>query len=119
MDAVTYPDPRVVDLVHKELVATRINISSDRAFALRYQVNATPTLLVLDGDGAERNRSVGYLPPEQLIPYLLLGLGKAHYFNGRFRKALAALQRLVTEFPQSAAAQEADNLKRACEKRAS
>ena len=42
----------------------------------KYGIEWTPTFLVADPDGNEVYRFVGYLPPEDFIAQLTLGLGK-------------------------------------------
>jgi thioredoxin-related protein len=116
MDTVTYPDPATVQLFHDYLVAVRAQVHSEPVLAQRFGVQYTPTVVILDEDGVEHHRSVGFLPPKELIPSILMAIGKAHYERRRFKKAATVLGRLVSTYPQSSVVPEASNLKRAAEK---
>lgn len=78
MHAVAFPDPAVVGFVTTNLIPLRIP-ADDPELGPRYKVKWTPTLLVLDAEGVEHYRSLGFYPPEELIPSLLLGMGKAKF----------------------------------------
>lgn len=116
MDAGTYPDPAIVKLVHGHLIAVRVQIQSNPVLAQRFAVQYTPTVVILDEDGKEHHRSVGALPPQDFIPSLLLGIGKAHYENRRFKRSGKVLAELLSAYPQSRWTAEASNLKRAADK---
>jgi TolA-binding protein len=49
----------------------------------------------------------GFLPPEELVPSLLLGTAKCDFENGQFQDAEAVLVRLLKEYPKGGAAPEA------------
>ncbi len=119
MDTVTYPDASTVEVIDQNLIAMRVQIGSNPVLANRFKVQYTPTVIVLDGDGVERQRTVGFLPPEEFVPSLLLGIGKSHYFNDRFKQASEALRQLLENYADSRWSYEASNLKRAGDKRAS
>jgi thioredoxin-related protein len=116
MDTVTYPDPATVQMVHDYLIAVRVQIRSEPVLAQKFAVQYTPTVVTLDEDGIERHRSVGFLPPQEFVPSILLGIGKAYYEKRRFNKAGAALGRLLSMYPESRWVMEASNLKRAADK---
>ncbi len=112
MDTVTYPNPRTVEFVHRYMVPLRAYTNSLAAWATRFVIQYTPTVITLDGDGKEHHRTVGFLPPEEFIPSLMLGIGKAHFDASNFTKARAILEWLLTEFPRSQSASGASDLKR-------
>lgn len=106
MDAVAYPDSAVIKFVRENLVPLRIP-ADDPELGRRFKVKWTPTLLILDADGTEQYRTLGFYPPEELIPSLLLGMGKA-FFNRPDRKAACGcFERIISEFPNSSMAPEA------------
>jgi hypothetical protein len=74
-------------------------------------VQWTPTLVILDQDGQEHSRTVGFLPPEELVASLLLGMSKVAFDNGKFDEAVVQLNTLGTLYPKSGAAPEALFLK--------
>ena len=67
----------------------------------------TPTILMLDPSGEERHRIEGFLPAEDFLPQLGLGLGKIHFSGGRFREAEAQYREVVERHPDGDAAPEA------------
>ncbi len=111
MDTVTYPNPRTVEFVNRYMIAVRAHTNSLPQWATRFVIQYTPTVITLDGDGKEHHRTVGFLPPEEFIPSLMLGIGKAHFEAKEFTKAKAMLEWLLMEFPHSQAASAASDLK--------
>jgi hypothetical protein len=106
MDAVAFTDPSVVSFIANHLVPVRV-AADDPGLGPKYKVKWTPTLLLLDADGVEQSRTLGFYPPEELVPALLLGIGKWK-FNLPDRPAAAAIfERIAADFPKSPAAPEA------------
>jgi len=106
MGAVTYPDERVVTFILENLIPLQVK-SDGQPLATDFNVKWTPTLVTLDSDGKEHHRTVGFLPPEELVPSLLLGIAKCHFDRERYEEALKALSRLLESYPKSDAAPEA------------
>ena len=106
MDTVTYPNSKVIDFSAKYLVAVRILVNS-KPLPQRFKVQWTPTLVLLDEEGEEHHRTVGFLAPEELLPSLMLGIEKSYFDRQNFSDAESILQRLIAEYPTSDAAPEA------------
>lgn len=106
MDAVTYPDKRVIDVIDENVVPVREPFDAE-PLATKFNVKWTPLLVVLDADGKENHRSTGFLPPEELIPMILLARGKVHFAEGEWDLAITLLEDVVDEYGQSHAAPEA------------
>lgn len=106
MDAVTYPDQGVTQFMQDNLVALRVPFDH-KPLAADFNVKWTPTLITVDAEGKEHHRTVGFLPPEELIPSLLLGIGKSHFEQEQFNEAISAFDRLLKEYPKSDFAPEA------------
>jgi tetratricopeptide (TPR) repeat protein len=106
MDAVTYPDEGVIDYITQKLVPLRLPYNHER-YAKEFKIEWTPTLIVLDSQGNESCRSTGFLPPDQLVPWLELGRGKAHFAAHRYDKAIEALDFVIKRYPKSKVAPEA------------
>ncbi len=106
MGAVTYPDERVVAFIVENLVPVQVK-SDAQPMGTDFNVRWTPTLITLDPDGKEHHRTVGFLPPEELVPSLLLGIAKCHFDRERYDEALRALNTLLEQYPKSDAAPEA------------
>lgn len=114
MDAVTYPDPRTVEFLRRFMVPLRSDSNRSPALFARFQVQYTPTAIVLDGDGIERHRSVGFLQPHEFIPQLMFGIARAMSDNNSPSGCLTMLQRLTSDYPASKAAAESAPLRKTC-----
>jgi hypothetical protein len=100
MDAVAYPQSAVIEFINANLVPLRIP-ADDPQLGSKFRVKWTPTLLILDADGVEHYRTLGFFSPEELIPSLLLGMGKASFNRAERPAACNCLERLINEFPKS------------------
>jgi hypothetical protein len=105
MGAVTYPDKKVADFVMQGMVP--LQVLADKPLAEEFRVKWTPTIVVLDCSGKEHHRTVGFFPPEEFIPNLLLGMGKVSFDADQFGDAIRHFDKLLSEYPQSGAAPEA------------
>src|SRR5512135_2276478 len=105
MGAVTYPDKKVADFVTGRMVA--LQVLADNPLAGEFGVKWTPTIIILDSSGKEHHRTVGFFPPDEFIPNLLLGMGKIDFDTDRFKDALVHFDSLLKEYPKSNAAPEA------------
>jgi hypothetical protein len=105
MDAVTYPDPRVSQLLDERFVPIKLTITEDKPAtqqAMRdYSLVWTPTLVFLDENGRELRRSVGYLPPNEMVAELEMGLGTYFLAHEKFGEAYDCFQRVVRNSPDS------------------
>jgi TolA-binding protein len=73
----------------------------------RFGAQWTPTLILADPDGTERYRFEGYLPPEDFMAQLSLGLGKAKFAHSEFADAEERFRGVLERHPDSDAAPEA------------
>jgi hypothetical protein len=78
-----------------------------RRFGQRYSAQWTPTLLILDPEGTERHRVEGFLPAEDLLPQLMLGLGRSEFARQHWQVAERHFREIVDRFPDSESAAEA------------
>ncbi len=106
MDAVTYPMKEVVSFVKEYLVPVRIEINN-KALYDRYNAIWTPTLLVLDYQGHEVQKTIGFLEPNKFMALMHLGMAKVHFTTGEFDAASVHFKRLMDRFPDSSAVPEA------------
>ncbi len=93
MGAVTYPDARVSEFVTSRMVP--LQVQADSPLAADFKVKWTPTIVVLDYYGKEHHRTVGFFPPEEFIPNLLLGIGKIDFDIDQFNDAILNLDQLL------------------------
>ena len=105
MDAVTYPNESVIEFIQKHLIPLRVAFDA-KPLSIDFNVKWTPTLIVLDAEGKEHHRTVGFFPPEELIPSLMLGIAKSNFNRERFSEALSTLDNLLKENPKSDSAPE-------------
>ncbi len=73
----------------------------------RFSVKWTPTVIILDGNGDEHHRFVGFLPPEDFVGQLLLGKGKAEFNLDHYEEAIQCFQEIIVRYPKTDAAPEA------------
>ena len=62
---------------------------------------------MLDPDGVERHRIEGFLPAEEFVAHLVLGLGQIAFHAKQFADAQQRFREVVTSFHESDAAPEA------------
>src|SRR4030067_2377290 len=113
MDAVTYPDERVIEFIQKNMIPLRVAFDA-KPLSTDFNVKWTPTLITLDSNGKEHQRTVGFLAPDELIPSLLLGIAKTHFDLNELNEALTHLKRILSYYPKSSAAPEAIYLNGVC-----
>ena len=106
MGAVTYPTPAVIDFLNDEVIPLKLTTQSEPQ-ASDFWVRWTPALFILDPYGNPHHRMIGFVPPDQFIPHLLLGKALALFAHRRFNDALANLERLLEGHAQSYAAPQA------------
>jgi thioredoxin-related protein len=109
---VTYQDVHVVDFISQNLIAMRLQANDLPSWARSYTIEYTPTVLIVDEKGKELHRTVGFLPPQEFIPNLMFGIAKTFHEAGSSKKAKAVLQRLLSEYPASKIAPQANDLNR-------
>ena len=67
----------------------------------------TPTVLILDSDGAERLRVEGYLPRDEFRAHLEMGLARVAFMRKRWDEAERRYAQVVGRYPDSKVAPEA------------
>ncbi len=60
LDRVTWKDPEVIEWLGQNSVALKVDAEKDVELAKRFQVNAYPTLVFVDGAGKEVERLLGF-----------------------------------------------------------
>jgi hypothetical protein len=106
-----YTDPRVVELVTRHFVPVRVHVKHNAdAFAKlgeRFNAQWTPTILLVDAAGAERHRIEGFLPVDDFLSQLSLGLAKAAFARKDHAAAERLYREVVERYPTSEEAAEA------------
>jgi len=106
MDAVTYPNAKVVEFLQNRMVPLKLDYNAE-PYATNYMVKWTPNLLVIDAEGKEHHRIVGFLPAVEFIPSLLLGMGKACFNGDQLKEAVEFFEQVISEYSYSGSAPEA------------
>lgn len=112
MDAVPYPKKEVVEFIQEYMIPLRV--AFDAPLAKDFQLKWAPTLITLDPQGKEHHRTVGFFPPEDLIPSLLLGMGKCYFDQDQFPEALTLLGKVISDYSKSDSAPESAYLRGVC-----
>ena len=77
------------------------------AAAERFQLQWTPTIVILDTGGREVHRIEGFLPNDDFLAQLRIGLGQVAMSAKRFTDAEREFHQVVEELPNTDAAPEA------------
>lgn len=97
--------------ITENFLPARINLHEQPAdwkrFGERYGVQWTPTILVIDPSGTERHRIEGFLPADDLLAQLALGLAQSAFARQQFADAERRFREVIERFPRSEAAPEA------------
>jgi hypothetical protein len=109
MNTGPYSDEKVQRFLEEQFVPIRSQCFWDKPTGpmQRYGVTWTPTFLVLDADGKEHHRFVGYVPPDDLFANLGLGKGKLLFDSGRLPDAIAQFRTVIDRHPDAGATPEA------------
>jgi len=77
-----YTDPDVAAYVARHFVPVRIHVKDQPQNFKRFGAEWTPTIMTWDPEtNTERHRIEGFLPADEFLPQLALGVG--HYAYGR------------------------------------
>jgi hypothetical protein len=106
-----WPDERVVKFVEADFIPVRVHVRDQakafRELGDRYGAHWTPTTLILDDEGVERHRTEGFLPADDFLAQLELGVAKVDFEEGNFADAQRHFERVADTFAGSDAAPEA------------
>jgi len=102
-----YPEPRVDQLVGENFIPVRLHVKTHPEAMERFGANWTPTVILLDSNGVERHRIEGFLPADEFLAQLHLGLGHIAFANKRFDESERHFRTIVDKLPNTDAAPEA------------
>ena len=102
-----YPDPRVEAFINGNFIPVRFHVKKHPEAMGRFGADWTPTILILDSEGHERHRIEGFLPTDDFLAQLQLGLAHAAFTAGKFEQAAERFDRVVHDFGGTEAAPEA------------
>ena len=81
--------------------------SSNTAMMQKFSVSWTPTLIVLDADGREHYRAVGFFTPEDMIATFMAAKGRWALDTDQLADARALFEEVISRYPDKDAAAEA------------
>jgi hypothetical protein len=110
MNAVVFIDSAVISFVTDNFVPVRI-MADDPVYSKKFNIKWTPSVLMLDVNGIEHYRTLGFYPPRDLIPSLMLGMGKVFFNQANLPAAIYWLNRIIAEYPDNSLAPETVYLK--------
>ena len=106
-----WPDERVVRFVNQYFLPARVHVKQDaeefQRYSKRYSAPWTPTILELDADGVERHRVEGFLPADDFLAQLMLGLAHMAFKQERWAEAEPRFREIAEQLPRTDAAPEA------------
>ena len=104
-------NPEVVEFISKNFSPVRIHAREQmedfKRLGARFDAHWTPTILVIAPDGAEKHRIEGFLPADEFLAQLMLGLGHSAFARGRFSEARSWFDQLLERYAATEAAPEA------------
>jgi hypothetical protein len=97
----------VANFIAENFIPVRIHIKEQPAVFDRFGAQWTPTVIILDSDGNERHRFQGFLPVDDFLAQLELGLAHAAFAHKDWRGAEGQYRKIVKEYSKTEAAPEA------------
>jgi len=111
MDTVTYPDESVINFLEKNFVPVKLNVTEESPHIKEWSRGMsqlwTPSFIVLDSDRREARRAYGYLPPDEFIAELKLGLGMISMLRVDYENAYSIFHGVLDNHPNSTVVPEA------------
>lgn len=109
-----YTNPQVASLIRTHFVPVRVHVKQQhdefQRLGARFNAQWTPAILIIDpsdANGVVRHRIEGFLPPEDFLTQLVLGLGHAAFAGGQFATAEERFREVVEQHAFTDAAPEA------------
>jgi len=106
-----YTDDRVRDLISERFVPVRVHVRDNRdewqRLSAQYGVQWTPTVLIVDEDGKEQHRIEGFLPTNDFLSQVELGLAQAAFKRGDYARAEPLFREVADKYGTTDAAPEA------------
>jgi thioredoxin-related protein len=105
-----YTDPRVKEFVGERFVPVRVHVRENREefqrLGARYSAQWTPAILIIDPEGQERYRIEGFLPVEDFLGQLELGVAHAAFKRNAYDQAERLFREVAEKHRQTDAAPE-------------
>ena len=106
-----YSDDKVKELVTGRLMPVRVHVKENRdewqRLSALYGVQWTPTILIVNPDGKEAHRIEGFLPANDFMSQIELGLAQAAFKRADYTRAETSFRDVARKYPKTDAAPEA------------
>ena len=106
-----YSNAAVANFITDHFVPVRVHVRDQKdefaRLGAKFSAHWTPTVLMLDPAGEERSRIEGFLPADEFLALLKLGLARVALDRGDFQEAERRYREVVEEHPDTEAAAEA------------
>ena len=97
--------------ISEQLEPVRVHVREQKdeykRLSQRYDAQWTPTILILDSEGQERHRIEGFLPADDFLSQVALGLAKSAFQRKDYADAERRYRQIVDQFASTDAAAEA------------
>jgi hypothetical protein len=97
----------VESFINDHYVPVKIHIKDQPQIFERFGVQWTPTMEVLDPDGTKRHQFEGFLPADDFLAHLKLGLAHSAFARQQWNEAERRYQDIVSTLPGADVAPEA------------
>ena len=102
-----YPDARIESLIKNKFIPVKIHIKEQPKTFERFGAQWAPTMQILDPDGTKRHQFEGFLPADDFLSQLKLGLAHSAFARQQWKEAESRYEDIVKTLPDSDAAPEA------------
>jgi tetratricopeptide (TPR) repeat protein len=93
--------------VEKNFIPLRVDFNKNKVLVKRFGIKWTPTIVILDSDGDEHHRFIGFMAPEDFVGQIILGRGKVEFDLDNFEQAIQCFQEVLVRSPKTDASPEA------------
>lgn len=101
----------MASFINEHFTPIRIHVKDQAAdwkkLGDQYDAHWTPTVLIIDGKGEERHRIEGFLPADDFLAQLMIGVAHAARVRADFADAERWYREVVEKSPQTETAPEA------------
>lgn len=106
-----YSQPDVAQTISDHLIPVRVHVKEQaeefQRLGAQFDAEWTPTTLIVDSGSKERHRMEGFLPKEDFVSQIELGLAKAAFSAERFDDSAQLFEDVLRKHPNTDAAPEA------------
>lgn len=96
-----------MSFINESFIPVKIHIKEQPKSFERFGAQWTPTIQLLDSDGTKRHQIEGFLPADDFLAQLKLGLAHSAFARQEFKDAESYYEDVANTLPKSDAAAEA------------